>query len=98
MRNRQTLDEKSINVRISGSVTGVGFRYFTNRLASIFNLTGYVRNCPEGDVEVVAEGCQRDLNDFVKQLKNGPKTSRIDSVDIEWGDYTGRFKEFHIKF
>ena len=98
MLDQRTSDVKCINVLLSGSVTGVGYRYFTSRVARIFNLTGYVRHCPDGDLKIVAEGCRRDLDDFIKQLRNGPKTARVDSCDIEWGENTGRFKEFEIRF
>ncbi len=57
---------------ISGRVQGVGFRYFTARLASRFNICGFVRNLSNGDVEVYAEGEENELGEFCAKVKTGP--------------------------
>ena len=49
-------------VTFSGSVQGVGFRYTTCRLAGDFDVTGFVRNVPDGTVEVVAEGTGQEID------------------------------------
>jgi acylphosphatase len=53
------------HVRYSGQVQGVGFRYTAHRLAEDFPVSGYVRNLPSGDVELVAEGEPADLDAFL---------------------------------
>jgi acylphosphatase len=52
-------------VTYSGSVQGVGFRYTTRRLAHGFPVAGFVRNLPDGDVEIVAEGEASDVEAFL---------------------------------
>ncbi len=51
-------------VMYSGMVQGVGFRYTTRAVASRFNVTGTVRNLPDGRVELVAEGLREELDQF----------------------------------
>jgi acylphosphatase len=53
------------HVRYSGRVQGVGFRYTAQRLAVDFPVSGYVRNLPDGDVEVVAEGAPEAVEAFL---------------------------------
>jgi acylphosphatase len=52
-------------VRYSGRVQGVGFRYTAQHLASGFAVTGFVRNCPDGDVELAAEGEADEVERFL---------------------------------
>lgn len=53
------------HVRYAGQVQGVGFRYTAQRLAEGFPVAGYVRNLPDGDVELVAEGDAADVDAFL---------------------------------
>jgi len=65
---------------IQGRVQGVGFRWFVHREASELALRGWVRNTEDGDVEVVAAGELRDLNELRTSLHKGPRGSRVDRV------------------
>jgi acylphosphatase len=56
------------HVRYSGQVQGVGFRYTAERLAEGYPVSGYVRNLPGGDVELVAEGPAADVEAFLAAL------------------------------
>jgi acylphosphatase len=67
-------------VRVVGRVQGVGFRYFTRKLAKKFGLVGYVRNLPNGDVEVDVAGIKADVEVFVGVLHKGPSASRVGYV------------------
>lgn len=62
---------------ISGRVQGVGFRYFTARLASRYNICGFVRNLTNGDVEVYAEGEENELAEFCAKVKAGPSHALV---------------------
>lgn len=62
---------------ISGRVQGVGFRYFTARLAARFNICGFVRNLSNGDVEVYAEGEELELSEFCSKVKAGPSCALV---------------------
>ena len=56
------------HVYYSGSVQGVGFRYTTVRLAANYRLTGYVRNTPDGRVELLAQGHPREIDAFLADI------------------------------
>jgi acylphosphatase len=58
----------SKRVRYSGRVQGIGFRYTTQSLAEGFPVAGYVRNLPDGSVEVVAEGDAEQVEAFLATL------------------------------
>lgn len=76
-----TILAKKINVR--GIVQGVGFRPLVYQLALLNNLNGYVFNT-SGDVTIVVEGMQKDINSFIMQLRESPPPqSRIESIDLE---------------
>jgi acylphosphatase len=67
--------------RISGRVQGVGFRYFAERAAGSLGLSGYVRNCSDGTVEVYAIGDASALEAFRLRLAEGPRSARVTAVD-----------------
>ena len=81
---------------ISGLVQGVGFRYFIYRNAQLLNLTGYAKNLYDGSVETVVEGTKDSLTILHDLLKQGPSRSRVDSVKVEYSDYSGKFSRFEI--
>ena len=66
---------------VSGSVQGVGFRYFAERAASRLGVAGYVKNLPDGRVEVYAMGTVAKLDALRSELGRGPRMSRVDRVD-----------------
>ena len=63
---------KRLSIVVSGRVQGVGFRYFTREIAEQYGITGWVRNCYNGDVEVEAQGQDNKLEQFLQELKEGP--------------------------
>ncbi|HKD84088.1 MAG TPA: acylphosphatase [Terriglobales bacterium] len=65
---------------ISGRVQGVGFRWFVEREAAQIGVTGWVRNCSNGDVEVMATGTREQHSSFRQKLQQGPRASRVDDV------------------
>lgn len=65
---------------VSGRVQGVGFRWFVDREARIIGLVGWVRNNPDGNVEVLASGTEDQLAKLKMKLKQGPRASRVDEV------------------
>lgn len=66
---------------ISGEVQGVGFRWFAARHAEALGLRGWVRNLPDGRVEVVAAGLETQLTELGRQIQDGPRLSRVDGVE-----------------
>ena len=66
---------------VHGRVQGVGYRYFVQREADARGVTGFVRNLPDGSVEVVAEADEPVIADLEAQLRRGPSVARVASVE-----------------
>jgi acylphosphatase len=87
----------SFHALVTGIVQGVYFRAFVENRAQALGLTGYVRNVTQsGAVEVEAEGDRTRLEQLIRYLRQGPRAARVDKVDVQWGDYSGRFSGFDI--
>ena len=68
---------------VKGYVQGVGYRYFVKRNADALGLKGYVRNLPDGSVEVVVNLDKDKLNDFILLLRRGSAFSKVREVMYE---------------
>ncbi len=83
-------------VRYSGHVQGVGFRYTAHSIARGYRVTGYVRNLPDGRVELVAEGEPPETDAFLREVRerffNHIRDERRDQ-----GPATGEFGGFEIQ-
>ena len=87
----------SIHVFVRGYVQGINFRQFVYTRARFLKLTGYVSNLEDGNtVEVVAEGSRADLDQLLEYLHEGPRSARIDEVEVEWGDASNRWTDFGV--
>ena len=86
-----------VQVIYSGDVHGVGFRFTAKRIASVIGVTGFVENLPNGNVLIVAEGMQNQLESFIADLKKRMSDYISDSC-VEWQTATGEFETFEIKF
>lgn len=89
--------EIGVHIIVKGLVQGVGFRYYVIRQASQFALNGYVRNLYNGDVEIEAEGDRSLIEEFIKQVKIGPRSAYVKDMNIEWTDYQNKFKGFEVR-
>jgi len=85
-----------VHAFVSGRVQGVFFRDHTRRWATSLGLTGWVRNLPDGRVEVVAEGEKERLEDLVTRLKTGPPMADVQNVGVTWEDWCDEFEDFRI--
>ena len=74
---------KSIHIIVTGTVTGVGFRWWLKIEAEKKNIHGFVKNRTENEVEAVLLGHERDVDDIVKLCKKGPTSSNVESIKIE---------------
>jgi acylphosphatase len=90
-------DSQRLHAIIHGRVQGVNFRYTTQQTALRLKLTGWVRNLPEGTVEVTAEGQRAALERLLRFLHTGPTNARVDEVEITWGEATHEFDTFIIR-
>jgi acylphosphatase len=75
-------DERAVRgYRVTGRVQGVGFRWWTRKLARDLGLVGRVRNLEDGSVDVRAAGDEGDLERLEQALRRGPPTARVDAVE-----------------
>ena len=82
---------------IAGRVQGVGFRFFTEAAAVREGIRGWVRNVPDGRVEISAEGDADALDRFERSLRHGPPHARVERVEVDDMIPTGRETGFNIK-
>ncbi|MBT5022657.1 acylphosphatase [Candidatus Woesearchaeota archaeon] len=73
---------KKIKANIKGKVQGVGFRLFVKQQASKLSLKGYVKNLPDGSVEIVVHGDESIVNKLMNACKLGSLMSKVDSIDF----------------
>ncbi|TMH96777.1 acylphosphatase [Candidatus Bathyarchaeota archaeon] len=83
-------------ILISGLVQGVFFRRGIADLARQLGVTGWVRNLPDGGVEVVCEGDKNELDRVIQFCRVGPSGARVRNVDVDWSDFKGDFRGFKI--
>lgn len=89
----------SLQATVRGHVQGVGFRDFVYTRARFLGVRGYVRNLKDfRSVEVIAEGEPEQLEQLLEYLREGPRGSRVEDVDVAWGEASGRFTHFGVAF
>jgi acylphosphatase len=83
--------------RVVGRVQGVGFRWWARRTAKALGVSGWVRNLPDGSVEVQASGSRVALEQLEARLHKGPTAARVDRVErLPW-DPSARRSGFDIE-
>ncbi|MFA6254746.1 MAG: acylphosphatase [Patescibacteria group bacterium] len=88
---------KRVTLKIHGLVQGVGYRYVGRNEAKKRRFTGYVRNLEGGIVEIVAEGEEKDLKDFIQWCYNGVGPAMVQKIEQSWSEATSEFSDFEIK-
>jgi acylphosphatase len=86
------------HVFYSGRVQGVGFRYTAERLALDLKLVGWVKNLPDGRVELVCEGGKEKIEQLLEQIAQSSLKPVITRALCQWEKPTGEFKDFVIEF
>ena len=81
---------------ISGRVQGVFYRASCKEIAQSLSLTGWVRNLPTSQVEVLVQGEKEQIEKLINWCKKGPPSAKVSSVDIQWGEVKENFKGFSI--
>ena len=89
---------RRLHALFSGRVQGVGFRYTVCRIAEGLDITGFVRNLWDGDVELVAEGAESVLSDFLYRIRNSQLRRYIAGDHVRWEKPTGEFERFGAAF
>jgi acylphosphatase len=82
---------------VRGRVQGVGFRFFAFEAAAREGLHGWVRNTPDGCVEVSAEGDREALERFEHHVRHGPPSARVDNVEVTDLGASGRDGGFEVR-
>lgn len=82
---------------LSGLVQGVGFRFFTQRVAARHQVRGYVRNLEDGRVEAFAQGPEKSIEAFKHDITAGPRYSRVEDVEEIVLEPTREFSSFRIE-
>lgn len=90
--------EKRLECTVFGRVQMVMFRDFVTRNARARGLVGTVTNNHDGSVSVVAQGDEANLRDLLVRIQKGSLLSRVDRVDVRWGEPLGKFKTFDILY
>lgn len=91
-------ERSCLHILVDGVVQGVGFRYFTERTARRYGLSGWVRNLPDGRVEVEVEGEAGVLNAFLGDVRRGPPHARVTDVRVDRRSPTGQVEGFEVRF
>lgn len=85
-------------LRIHGKVQGVGYRFFATRVARRLGLKGWIQNLRDGSVEAVVEGESDKINEWIEEIREGPRYAEVTRVDQEKRDYSGQYGDFDVKF
>ncbi len=85
------------NFLVKGLVQGVGFRWYILREAEEIGVTGYVRNTWSGEVEIVAEGEEWQIEALHEKAKQGPMRSRVTAVRVVKEAANNEFNKFEIR-
>lgn len=86
----------SFHAVVRGRVQGVGFRYFARQRAELHGVSGFVRNLPDGSVELHAEGPAEALGEFEADVRRGPSFGRVEEAVVTAGKARG-FEAFEIR-
>lgn len=87
---------KEIRAAVRGRVQMVMYRDFAQRKAKGLRISGTVRNLPDGSVEVVAQGEEKDLAAYIKKLNRGSILSRVAGIEVEWREPSSTLEGFKI--
>lgn len=87
---------KRVHIIISGYVQGVFFRANAQKTANSLCLGGWVKNLPEGEVELYAIGTEKNLKELITWCHQGPPHARVENVKITWDKDLGDFSSFEI--
>lgn len=89
---------KQVNILVSGRVQGVFFRSQTKNQADRLGLTGWVKNLPDGKVEIVAQGKRENLEKLIAWSRKGPILAKVEKLEIKWKEPDNFFSSFEVIF
>ena len=89
---------RRLHLLVEGRVQGIGFRFTTVEIASGFPVTGFVRNLPHGDVEIVVEGPVDAVSDLLSAIQRSRLFRYVIRQHTLWSAATGEFRDFSIRY
>jgi acylphosphatase len=90
------MSRQRMHIYYSGRVQGVGFRYTVKAVATGFEVSGTVRNLPDGRVELAAEGAREELEAFRKAIQDSEVGGFVRQEAVAWGEAKNEFRGFEI--
>ena len=85
-----------MQILYSGKVQGVGFRYTAKTVSTGFEVAGTVRNLPDGQVELIAEGTREELQAFSQAIRESGLGHFIQKEALTWAEAQNHFRGFEI--
>ena len=92
------MENKSVHILVTGKVQGVFFRQATKVIAIKNHVTGWIKNLESGQVEILLEGEDQNVNSIVEWCHNGPANSRVDEIKIEQQKFSGQYLNFEVRY
>ena len=89
--------KKRAHIKFTGTVQGVGFRYFVFRRAESLGLSGSVKNLLSGEVEIEIQGDRSLIEEFLKQVQAGPRSAEVNNLKIDWQPCSNFISGFEIR-
>ncbi len=86
------------HIRIHGKVQGVGYRFYVTRVARRLDLKGWIRNLRDGSVESMVEGEKEKIDEWIDDVREGPRYAEITKIDQETRSFTGQLSDFDVQF
>ncbi|MDQ6761567.1 MAG: acylphosphatase [Bacteroidota bacterium] len=90
------MNKISAHLKISGKVQGVFFRAMAKKVAEKNNLTGWIKNLADGNVEAIVSGDKDSVERFMEWCKQGPENAQVQAVNVHYVEEK-IFKEFTVK-
>ncbi|MBN1298823.1 MAG: acylphosphatase [Actinobacteria bacterium] len=87
---------KTYRIILSGRVQGVGYRYFVEEKARLYNIKGYVKNTFDNKVEIVCQGKRESLDIFRKRIKQGPAFAHVAGIIENSIENANSYSNFEI--
>jgi acylphosphatase len=91
-------ETEQIHLHIRGRVQGIFYRASARQEAKRLGLTGWVRNCPDGSVELLAQGPRPLCEELLRYCHEGPPGAQVDEIDVSWGEPSAECAGFDIRY
>ena len=85
------------HIFVRGRVQGVFYRKHMQEKARSLHLTGWAKNVIDGRVEIVAEGEKEQIEQFLKECKEGSALTKVQNIEVEYENYAGEFADFEVR-